>query len=39
MLQTQEEAARRFSYELHDELGQSLAAVRSNLTKRSHARP
>ncbi len=33
MLQTQEEAARRFSHELHDELGQSLAAVRSNLTK------
>lgn len=35
MLQTQEEAARRFSHELHDELGQSLAAVRSNLTKGS----
>ncbi|MFM8360004.1 MAG: sensor histidine kinase, partial [Verrucomicrobiota bacterium] len=33
MLQGQEEAARRFSHELHDELGQSLAAVRSNLTK------
>lgn len=33
MLQTQEEAARRFSHELHDELGQSLAAVRANLTK------
>lgn len=33
MLQTQEEAARRFSHELHDELGQSLAAVRSNLTR------
>lgn len=33
MLQTQEQAARRFSHELHDELGQSLAAVRSNLTK------
>jgi signal transduction histidine kinase len=32
MLQTQEETARRFSHELHDELGQSLAAVRSNLT-------
>ncbi|MCW5560222.1 MAG: hypothetical protein KIT22_20580, partial [Verrucomicrobiae bacterium] len=31
MLQTQEEAARRFSHELHDELGQSLAALRSNL--------
>ena len=35
MLQTQEEAARRFSHELHDELGQSLAAVRSNLTRGS----
>jgi signal transduction histidine kinase len=33
MLQGQEQAARRFSHELHDELGQSLAAVRSNLTK------
>ncbi len=33
MLQTQEQAARRFSHELHDELGQSLAAVRANLTK------
>lgn len=32
MLQGQEQAARRFSHELHDELGQSLAAVRSNLT-------
>jgi signal transduction histidine kinase len=35
MLQTQEETARRFSHELHDELGQSLAAIRSNLTKPS----
>jgi signal transduction histidine kinase len=35
MLQTQEQAARRFSHELHDELGQSLAAVRSNLTRGS----
>lgn len=34
MLQTQEETARRFSHELHDELGQSLAAVRSNLVRR-----
>lgn len=32
MLQTQEETARRFSHELHDELGQSLAAIRSNIT-------
>ena len=31
MLQSQESAARRFSHELHDELGQSLAAVKSNL--------
>lgn len=35
MLQGQEEAARRFSHELHDELGQSLAAVRANLVARS----
>ena len=35
MLQSQEQVARRFSHELHDELGQSLAAVRSNLTKGS----
>lgn len=34
MLQTQEKTARRFSHELHDELGQSLAAVRSNLVRR-----
>jgi signal transduction histidine kinase len=33
--QTQEEVARRFSHELHDELGQSLAAVRAGLTRRS----
>lgn len=32
MLQSQEDAARRFSHELHDELGQSLAAIRANLT-------
>jgi signal transduction histidine kinase len=32
MLQGQESAARRFSHELHDELGQSLAAIKSNLT-------
>ncbi len=36
MLQGQEEAARRFSHELHDELGQSLAAVRSNLTNQGN---
>lgn len=32
MLQSQETLARRFSHELHDELGQSLAAVKANLT-------
>ena len=32
MLQSQESLARRFSHELHDELGQSLAAVRANLS-------
>ena len=32
MLQGQEDAARRFSHELHDELGQGLMAVRANLT-------
>jgi signal transduction histidine kinase len=31
LLQNQEEAARRFSHELHDELGQSLAAIRANI--------
>jgi signal transduction histidine kinase len=35
MLQTQEETARRFSHELHDELGQSLAALRANITTTS----
>jgi signal transduction histidine kinase len=39
MLQTQEETARRFSHELHDELGQSLAAVRSSLTKHTWTDP
>ncbi len=32
MIRSQEEAARRFSHELHDELGQSLAAIKANLT-------
>jgi signal transduction histidine kinase len=32
MLQSQEATARRFSHELHDELGQSLAAVKANLS-------
>ncbi|MBX3732002.1 MAG: sensor histidine kinase [Verrucomicrobiae bacterium] len=36
MLQTQEEAARRFSHELHDELGQSLAALRASLIPERH---
>ena len=31
MLENQETTARRFSHELHDELGQSLTAVKSNL--------
>jgi signal transduction histidine kinase len=35
MLQSQEQTARRFSHELHDELGQSLAALRANLSKSS----
>jgi two-component system sensor histidine kinase UhpB len=32
MLEDQETTARRFSHELHDELGQSLTAIRTNLT-------
>lgn len=32
MLQDQESMARRFSHELHDELGQSLAAVKANIS-------
>lgn len=32
MLQDQESLARRFSHELHDELGQSLAAIKANLS-------
>ena len=31
-LETQENVARRFSHELHDELGQALAAVKANLS-------
>lgn len=31
MLQSQEAAARRFSHELHDELGQSLTALKANV--------
>ena len=32
MLETQESTARRFSHELHDELGGALTAIKSNLT-------
>jgi signal transduction histidine kinase len=32
MLENQETTARRFSHELHDELGQTLAAVKANLS-------
>jgi signal transduction histidine kinase len=32
MLADQEDTARRFSHELHDELGQSLTAIKTNLT-------
>lgn len=32
MLEKQETTARRFSHELHDELGQSLSALKANLT-------
>ncbi|MBZ5584747.1 MAG: sensor histidine kinase [Acidobacteriia bacterium] len=32
MLSNQEAAARRFSHELHDELGQELTAIKTNLT-------
>jgi len=35
MLQSQEEVARRFSHELHDELGQSLAVIRTSISKGS----
>ncbi|MEO8096553.1 MAG: sensor histidine kinase [Acidobacteriota bacterium] len=35
MLQGQEAAARRFSHELHDELGQALAALKANLSSAS----
>jgi len=39
MLENQETAARRFSHELHDELGQSLAAVKANLAALDVANP
>jgi len=39
-LETQEDVARRFSHELHDELGQALAAVKANLSAlREHPEP
>jgi signal transduction histidine kinase len=36
MLENQETTARRFSHELHDELGQSLTAVKANLLALDH---
>ncbi len=37
MLEDQEATARRFSHELHDELGQSLTAIKTNLSALSSA--
>jgi len=37
MLQDQEATARRFSHELHDELGQALTALKTNLTSMQSA--
>ncbi len=37
MLENQETTARRFSHELHDELGQSLTAVKANLLAIDHS--
>ena len=39
MLENQETAARRFSHELHDELGQSLTAIKANVTALDPAAP
>ncbi len=42
MLENQEATARRFSHELHDELGQSLTAIKTNLASlqsNGHAEP
>jgi signal transduction histidine kinase len=39
MLENQETVARRFSHELHDELGQSLTAIKTNLMAFDPARP
>jgi signal transduction histidine kinase len=37
LLETQEATARRFAHELHDELGGSLTAIKSNLTAIAHS--
>ena len=39
MLENQETAARRLSHELHDELGQSLTAIKANVTALDPATP
>ena len=39
MLESQETAAQRFSHELHDELGQSLTAIKANVTALDPAAP
>jgi signal transduction histidine kinase len=39
LLESQETAARRFSHELHDELGQSLTAIKANVTALDPATP
>ncbi len=39
MLENQEETARRFSHELHDELGQSLTAIKANLAAHIQVHP
>jgi signal transduction histidine kinase len=39
MLEAQEATARRFSHELHDELGQALTAIKTNLTALDGSRP
>jgi len=39
MLESQETAARRFSHELHDELGQSLTAIKANVVALDSATP
>jgi signal transduction histidine kinase len=39
MLENQETVARRFSHELHDELGQSLTAIKANIAALDSTRP